>query len=163
MTTAVFCCGAECGVSDAAGVTRHLNFRGTAPTFDTTIVRTGLRALNCKATLGSSYAITPTFSSSVYVGRIYIRFVILPTLTCTVLEGRGASNVGVYYKASDSKIYAGYGLLNLGATGVAVTTGIWYRLDFRFNVSANPWTIDAQIDGSAVGQSTNAVAAGALS
>ena len=163
MAQGFLCCGAECGVSDASGVTRHLNFRGTSPTFDTTTVRTGLRALNCKATLGSSFAITPTVSSTLYVGRFYVRFVILPTLTCTIVEGRGASNVGVYYKASDSKLYAGYGLSNLGATGVAVTTGVWYRVDFKFNVSTNPWTIDAMINGVAVGQITKAAATGGIS
>lgn len=48
----------------------------------------------------------------------------------------------------------------MGATGVAVTTGVWYLIDVKVNASANPWTVDVQVDGAACGQATLAAAAG---
>jgi hypothetical protein len=67
-------------------------------------------------------------------------------------------NPGVYFNSADSKIYAGASVSVLGATGVSVTTGIWYIFDLRVNASANPWLIDVQVDGAACGQASIALA-----
>ena len=100
-------------------------------------------------------------AKNVWVLRSYVRFTALPTLTSDVLSMVNASGPGAYFNATDSKLYAGYFSVTaqLGATGIAVTTGVWYRVDVRVNASANPWTIDVQVDGEAAGQKTNPVAA----
>ena len=67
------------------------------------------------------------------------------------------------FRASDSKIYAGVDsssdVFTFGASGIAVTTGVWYRIDIRVNVVANPWLVDVQVDGSAAAQASIALAA----
>ena len=156
--TPVWCCGAECGVDDDAAV-GHLNLFPNA-SFDTTTVRNGLRSLKCAATLATAYGRSTTFSAAnIWVIRFYVRFATLPTLAadiCTVgFSGAG----GVYFNATDSSLYAGSSTIALGATGVSVTTGIWYAVDCKVNSSANPWTVDVQVDGTAAGQHTNAAGA----
>lgn len=60
----------------------------------------------------------------------------------------------VRFKQSDSKIYAAIGT-TLGASGVTVTTGQWYRIDFDFNIqtAGNDFS-DVKVDGTACGQAT---------
>src|SRR6185503_11244461 len=54
----------------------------------------------------------------------------------------------------DSKIYASIGGTT-GATGVSVTTGQWYLVDFDFNIqTAGNDFCDVQVDGVACGQAT---------
>jgi hypothetical protein len=67
--------------------------------------------------------------------------------------------VGAYYNSSDGKIYAGTSPIGLGATGVSVTTGQWYRLDVKINKTANPWLCDVQVNDTACGQASEAVGA----
>ena len=85
----------------------------------------------------------------------------LPTLTCNILTTNQAGTPGAYFNVTDSKLYAGFFNVTaqLGATGITVTTGVWYWVDVLVNTSANPWTIDVQVDGAAAGQQTRAVAA----
>jgi hypothetical protein len=66
----------------------------------------------------------------------------------------GSNPCGVAFKQSDSKIYAASGsTLTFGASGVAVTTGVWYRIDFKIDqTNSTNVTIDVQVDGTACGQ-----------
>jgi hypothetical protein len=68
---------------------------------------------------------------------------------------------GVWFQASDSKLYTGSDTAVTGATGVTVTTGVWYKIDYQLNSTADPWVLDAAVDTVALGQSTFAVAASA--
>lgn len=156
--TPVYCCGLECvGANDSAA--GHFNLTGSSiATITTATVNNGLRALSCKGTLASSYATTTLSASGTWVLRCYVRFVILPSITSPIVTMSG-SLVGAYFQASDSKIYAGYGVSSLGATGVAVTTGVWYYIDVKAVTTADPWTIDVNVSGTACAQITNAVAA----
>jgi len=77
-----------------------------------------------------------------------VRFATLPDATSEILSIGSAVAQGVYFKASDSKLYVGSAVGTLGATGVSVTTDQWYRIDFK----ATATTLDAQVDGTAVGQ-----------
>ena len=72
-----------------------------------------------------------------------------------------ASALAIAFKAADSKLYPFYhaGSFVFGSSGVTVTTGVWYSISVRVDVSANPWTVDATIDGTALTQLTRAVAA----
>lgn len=55
-------------------------------------------------------------------------------------------------------MYAGTGT-TFGATGVPVTTGQWYRIDTKIDVSANPWSVDVQVNGVACGNASRAIGA----
>jgi hypothetical protein len=59
----------------------------------------------------------------------------------------------IAFKQSDGKIYAAVAT-TLGASGVAVTTGTWYRLDFDFNFTTSTNVCDVQVDGAACGQAS---------
>lgn len=159
--TPVFCCGFECGV-DAI----HWNVSGISggngKAFDTSTIRSGTRSLNVQSTAQSGQQTctlaTPVSLSAVnkHVIRFYVRFATLPAVDMGIFFlGYGASQFpAIIFKQSDSKIYAGNTAGSLGATGVAVTTGTWYLIDFKVSSSANPWTVDVKVDGTACGQFT---------
>jgi len=77
-----------------------------------------------------------------------MRFATLPDVTSRVMTLSSPGGNGVYFNASDSKLYVGSSTATLGATGITITTGQWYRIDFK----ATATTLDAEIDGTAVGQ-----------
>lgn len=166
MATAVGVCGFECGVllgggTAATGHFRDANAGGTAPGFSTTTVRSGLRALRCNPSASFSAAVfcASDANETRFIGRVYIQFATLPSADCAlVTHGAtvGPNGPSVRFKQSDSKIYAAVGT-TFGASGVAVITGQWYRVDFDFNIStAGNDTCDIQIDGTACGQATAA-------
>ena len=132
---------------------------GTGSSFVTTPVNAGggLRALRTQGTTANSLA-TIFFPASYtrLIGRVYIRFATLPSADCALVAVGGSAALGpqIRFKQSDSKIYAAVAI-TLGATGVAVTTGTWYRIDFDFNVQTGGADFcDVQVDGTACGQAT---------
>lgn len=168
--TPVFCCGFECGVSSVFG--SHWENSGGA-TFSTSTVRSGDRSLRLNlaassASMGSSYGVPVAFGGTAGVLRGYVRFTTLPDtpfplLTLTTASG---AQVGLVYQSSDGKLYAGRdntGTLTVGASGFTPVTDQWYLVDIRVNVVANPWLVDVQIDGIALGQASIALAASTIS
>lgn len=166
MPTTQLVCGYECGTG---GTNAHFaRNAGTADSISTTTVRTGSRSLQLSpvAAVGSVLMPQTMASQTVVVKRFYLRYSVLPDVSVQVYAGlSGATRLQVYYNQSDSKIYAAIGgaTPTTGATGVSVATDVWYRIDCKFDVSANPWTADVQVDGVACGQATNAVAASTMS
>lgn len=159
MATPTFCCGFECGlISSSADSTAHWVSTLTTPTISTTTVRSGSRSLRINVTGGSSQAATKSgiVSSQIHVFRFYVRFETLPGGDTSIAR---VGDEGVYYQQSDSTLRCGADIITFGATGVTVTTGQWYCVDVRINASANPHTIDAQVDGVALGQAQAAVGA----
>jgi hypothetical protein len=154
MPTLVAACGFECGAHHNNG---SAYFSGVSR--DTTTFRSGLSSMRFNASASAPYnnnfGVT---AASVNVGRIYLRFATLPNTNIPLICSTTGSE-GVWYDTSEAKIYCGTASETYGASGVSVTTGVWYRIDWKFNYSANPWTLDAQVDGTALGQKTNAVAA----
>lgn len=115
------------------------------------------------AVSASNSAVTGNHApATINVARVYIYFETLPSGNCYVVWKAGIDDplkrLGVAFKASDSKLYCATGNLSFGATGVAVTTGQWYRIDCKLNATAGAKTVDAQIDGVALGQATSAEA-----
>src|SRR5262249_26528149 len=151
--TPVMCCGFECGVANV-----HWN---TSAFFDTGTFRTGARSIRFNLSAASSNLQSITLTSSFrWISRVYVRFATLPTVSTGIFgtdTGEGTSGgPKVHFNASDNKIYAKVGT-TLGATGVSVTTGVWYRLDCDFNiVNGGNDTCDVQVDGVACGQATAA-------
>ena len=157
MVSSVFTCGFECGDNSALGI--HWALVGGSVSIETTTVRTGLRAVRCNPSASSeSIRSTGAHTSTIrHIGRVYVYFVALPSAdTGLVTHGSGSAAPQVRFKQSDSKIYSAVST-TFGATGVAVTTGQWYRLDYDFNVNtAGADFCDVQVDGVACGQATAA-------
>ena len=68
--------------------------------------------------------------------------------------------MGLGFKASDSKLYATTEIATVvafGASGVSVTTGVWYRVDVKTVGDVVTGTGDVQVDGTACGQVTGAM------
>jgi hypothetical protein len=167
MSSFDLCCGFECGASSALN-NNHWNL-GTAASFNTTAnrVRSGVRSLRSNPTAQNSATQlgSNTYGSrSTNVWRIYVWFDSLPTSDSMISACWTSTTLiayGVAYKSSDGKLYAAHqtsaGAFTFGATGVTATTGAWIRLDIRV-VSSNPQSVDAQVDGVALGTAANAVA-----
>lgn len=155
----IFCCGGECGVS---GTGSHWpSVAGL--TFSTATKRSGDRSMRLNPSVANAYASPslPGGGGTIAVARVYVHFASLPTTDAMIFNVRGgvATGVGIGFKSSDSKLYT-YNMASVafGTTGVAVTTGVWYRLDLRVNIAANPWVVDAEVDGSALGPTNFAIA-----
>lgn len=157
MPTPVFCCGFECGAN--VGTSHTLLSGASTWNTDLSFVRSGLRSARLLAT-AQNVIVNVDYGSSqnIFVIRVYVYFSSLPTADWSICWTGHAGSPGAWFKQSDSKIYAGI-TGAYGATGVSVTTGAWYRIDVKVNASANPWTIDAKVEGTDCGQKTNAVAA----
>lgn len=155
--TPVFCCGFECGQSTGGA---HWGSPSSGGSYSTTNPRNGARAFRCAAA-GGQAALTSQFalSSQTLVFRVAVYFTSLPAVD-VALAVEGNSQEGAWFKAADSKIYAGHSGAATGATGVAVTTGQWYVLDVKIKRDANPHLTDVQVNGTACGQDSNASAAG---
>jgi hypothetical protein len=106
-----------------------------------------------RATLDKTLA-TPT----AIVARCYVRFGSLPNLDVGIIGAmNGATEYSVFYDTSAGGLAVRHGTTQAGAFPVVVDT--WYRIDLKFDVSANPHTLDWQVDGAAQTQLTRAVAA----
>lgn len=99
------------------------------------------------------------------VARFYIQFATLPDIDTLLANMAGGNGIGVGFKVSDNTIRPASNVTGpvFGATGVVVTTGVWYRIDVRVDVSANPWLVDVQVDGVATTQHTVATSPGLTS
>lgn len=156
MATPTFACGGECGIGP------HFRTVSGTVTRDTGTKRSGLSSIKLTSA-GASGVLSDTtgtgISGTVAVIRCYVNFSTLPS--ANFLIAGDTNGVGAVFKSSDSKIYAGNETTQ-GATGVSVTTGVWYRLDIKNNVAANPWLIDVQVDGAACGQASIATGASSV-
>lgn len=155
---ASFCCGAECGQNNV-----HFELNGVG-SISTTTIRNGARSLRLNPVASTSWYQSITIATTnVWVWRVAVRFTTLPNVDChvTTLNATSVTPAGIYFKQSDSKLYTGYGssVITFGSTGVSVTTGQWYYIDAKVNLSANPWLIDGSVDGTSLAQASNAEAA----
>lgn len=168
MTTPVLCCGLECGLSTSS-LGGHFQLAGTS-SIDTTTLRTGLRSIRCNPSASTGFVAIGNGLSAAAAGivRTYLYISTSPNSDCTAIVWSKTiatltHRFGLVYKNSDSKFYAGdiadvVGN-SFGSTGISVSTGAWHLVDVKFDLSANPWTVDCKIDGVSVGQYTTAQAA----
>lgn len=94
------------------------------------------------------------------VARFYVRFATLPNAVCTLggfIGGTSGFEFGAIFDSATNTIVAGRNA-SKGTGGVAVTTGVWYRIDIK-SVFAATHAVDVSVDGVAVTQKTESVAA----
>jgi hypothetical protein len=183
--TPLLCCGFECGEQYRLGAgfgtnahTGHWFFdenNGTA-TFDTATPRSGRYCLRINNVASDTFAQSAYPQGTLpqyhdYVVRFYVRFNTLPNTNCFInyISGLG-HNCGIAYNYADSKLYCAFvGEFNynypftpvlFGATGVSVTTDVWYRIDLRVIIDNSPpfTSIEGKVDGVDLGGLTNSYA-----
>lgn len=161
--TPVWIEGWEHGVISVSGGGIVNSIVGTAPIVQSTIKRTGGYALKSAAAAGTSNCLKTLAASSYYlVGRFYFYVASgqWPSLQTCILYG----NINPYpcifltAGATEKKVGLGYSSTLLQKSGV-ITEDAWHYVDFYFNGSANPWTINASVDGVPLTQGTAAYAA----
>ncbi len=169
--TPIFICGAECGIA-AVGTASPAVEHWAAVSGAVTVVTSGPspmrseRAFRCNPSAADAY-LSHTFASTIAspataVHRTYVYFATLPNAdTWLCRYSPGGISSGAVFKQSDSKIYARFNA-TVGATGIAVTTGQWYRIDVKvvYNTTS---TADVQVNGSACGQASVAGSASGVS
>lgn len=162
--------GFESGVVSAAGAAANpassLFNTVTGGPVITEVSRSGNYALRVSKNGGSStYAAkTNLGGGGVVTMRLAVRFGALPTANQTELVkidiGTGGDAILGYNNTAPKQFSLGYsgGTAQVGpAAGLAANQ--WYRIDLRVDVSADPHTIDWQIDDVAMPQATIAQAA----
>jgi hypothetical protein len=171
MPTLLACTGFEFG-STAGWATGNAGNKifdaivGT-PTIVTTSPRTGTYCLEVSAsaaTEGVRWGTDTLGSSKTHlVSVVYVYFpTSLPSGDFDLIQFQCVGpNYILMYRNSDSKLCVGIPGGSV-VSGPVVTTNTWYRLDVHMDVSANPNTIDWQVDGVAQTQFSNAVAADTL-
>lgn len=170
MTTAIWCCGGECGLLATAttNVGQHIlvNALSVGPwSVSTTTVRNGARALRYAPSaqnvivlcIGTNAAVTTK------VWRVAVRFATLPDVDCFISSyGYSTTQAGLGFQASDStlrSLVSLAGVKTFGSSGTTITTGVWYVVDVKTVGNVVTGTVDVQVDGSAVAQVAGAFAA----
>jgi hypothetical protein len=150
----VLCCGLHCGLTGTG--TPHWGAL-TFASVNSVTVRNGGKSLKILPAGGNGGGVCHGASPNThYIARIYIYFATLPSAnTMLFWTDSGSNQMGVSFKASDSKIYTGKGNLTFGATGVAVTTGQWYYVDFYIDQTSGAKSIQAKVNGTALGTTTS--------
>lgn len=96
---------------------------------------------------------TQIASPATTVSRCYVYFATLPNATVSVIRDASVGG-GAFYHQASGEIRAGDGS-TFPASGVAVTTGQWYRIDVK-TVYDTTTTVDVQVDGVACAQLSRA-------
>ena len=164
MATPIFICGAECGVVDVgfSGTgNRHWDLASGTVTADTTTVRNGLRSFRVNASAGAIVRYR-TISSTRVVGRLAVLFASLPTSDVNLIRlANSNGNLGIWYRSSGTNLVASIGTGG-DASGPAVTTNVWYVLDWDAASSGATATLDWQVDATPQTQATNSQATASM-
>lgn len=153
MTTPIFTCGFEEGIFGP-----HWTAGAVSPTFVTTGALSGARSLRCNITALSNCNATSvaSFGAGLIIARFRVKFTTLPSTGLNIFHLGGNTGTGVHYTSGFLRaICNGF----TGEVSVAVTTGIVYCIDVKIDRRANPWIMDAQINGILSSQATSATAA----
>lgn len=169
MPTPIYICGAECGIAaigttPPTGVVRHWGAAGAAASVSTTTFNSaggGIRSYrfnpSASATTGQlrTGVLATIAAPATIVARFYVRFATLPDATCFLFSVQNLDGqTGVAFDSSDSTLKANANA-TLAASGAAVTTGVWYRVDVKV-VGNTTYTVDIQVDGVAQAQASAA-------
>lgn len=152
--TPVLCCGFECGTTS---VPVHCSLTNAGILTNTP--RTGLRHLDLSTTGVTAYAtFNKVSTSTIIVARFYVYYSLKPTVTTHICSFGSA---GLFLLPADGKLYCGASTTLLGATGVAVTLNQWTQIDFAVDITSANWTVNAQVDGTAITYASSAAAGSA--
>jgi hypothetical protein len=157
MTTSVMTCGFECG---RTGTGLHVSAVTSAVvSISTVTVRNGDRSLRVNpVSVNNHYATVAAYGNVARkIGRIAIRFAAFPnTATSLVMYDSEGNGPRIDYLSGPDRIEAAVSGAISGGSGVSVSTGIWYFVDFDFNVNTGGNdTCDVRVNGTSVGQASH--------
>ena len=121
---------------------------------------TGNYSLQCTSSAAAFAFISRTISGTpnILVGRFYFgMFNTLPSADVIIfsMTTTGAHKVQFGIDITNMKLYPAVDdVLYVNDTYNDLVLGLWYRVDFKIDMSANPWTIDWEIDGAVQAQET---------
>lgn len=149
--TILFLTGFEYGVATitASGGGLASSISGT-PTVGSSLKRSGSYSLNINPSAATEYMTINLASPSLIVGSISWYWTTRNSSSTTEILAfpNTGSTLYVYYDASAAKFRFGTAKTASDAEAYSVpSTSAWHRLDFRIDVSANPWVIEWKIDG----------------
>ena len=126
-----------------------------------TTVRNGGYALRLNPVAAVAYwekAIEGTLPT-ILVARFYVRFATLPGVNIFIFNDDNAStNAGIGYNNASGKFCTMLNDIYGTGGGPTVVAGTWYRIDCKIDASTGTLTVDGQVDGSALTQSSGAFA-----
>jgi hypothetical protein len=132
------------------------------PAISSSVFRTGAYSARFYKTSSSTCYLQKSITTTrVFVARVYVRFDAWPNVdeiiyrTSLVAGDAPALRLNV----TTSQIEAMFGANVGNACATVLQLNTWYRIDLKFDVTANPSAIDFQVDGVAATQSTQAQAA----
>jgi hypothetical protein len=164
----VICCGFECGtigVADSSEIGGHMGWlSGYVPTYSTAIARNGGQSLRLNpSNQRARIYVLQNFNQTVQIGRVYIYFASLPTGNTGIVhkaEGFPNAVLGIGYHASSGTLRTFWGNIltdaRFASSGISVTTGQWYCIDYRFDNTVGAKTADGRVNGVALEQKTSA-------
>jgi hypothetical protein len=167
MTTPIYLTGFEHGVisTNGGGVADLLTgTAGTEVACATSPVRSGTYSLKIAPTLttGGRWSKNVAGTPTVLVQRFYLYITTAPSTADWIgtVVGTTAAYCYLYLNPTSGKfeLYCS-GTPVLVAQGPTYTTGQWYLVDWKVDLSANPWTTYCKIDGGTEFGGTYAAAA----
>lgn len=162
MPTPVFLTGFEHGVV-ATGAVPVPNDRiwhtvSGAVGIDTTTFRNGARSLRCNPSGAIEYVGRSLTSSNILVGSFAIRFETIPTVSLFLFAAVPSGTFAyIAFNQTTGKLQVTDGT-TAADFGPVLSADTWYLVDFRFNISANPWALTAQVDGANAATANPAIA-----
>jgi hypothetical protein len=136
------------------------NHGGGGVTFDTSIKRTADHACSLKLTHDNVTAtnVRRAVATTMIVGSVYFRVDAAPSANTKLINitlSTGTSSVAMN-TSGQLGLKAGGAGLTFG--GASYADAVWHRLDFKADTTGANATIDAQVDGTALTQSSAALA-----
>lgn len=166
MATLDFSCSAECLVAGIGSTptpdARHINtVQGSGFTNQNTIAIDGGRAFRFNPSGTECHIRKTTTSCNQRHWRFYVRFETLPSVDTTLLRFQGVAGTACYlrYRTATKDIIAAIGTSVTGATGQVITTGVWYRVEFKADMSTGTRTASLIVDGVSKGTVSASIAA----
>lgn len=157
MPTLVHLTGWEHQISSIAGL--GIADQLSNASISTTTFRSGAAALRLHPSASNAFWIRNTVAP-ILVARAYVNFAVLPAANLLFLFGvfdnAATGYVGIGYNQASAKFATSDGSVLAAAGGPTVTTGAWYRLDFKADITHAPFAdFQAQVDGTALASSGN--------
>lgn len=158
MVTPIFICGAECGIETvgSTGLAPHWDSIFGAPAVSTAIFHYGLRSYRFNPLVSAARQLDKTISTTRLVGTAAIYFTTLPNGTTALIRAvpTAGSWPTIRFNVATSRLEAWFDDGGGIQAGPVVATGVWYVIDWDFNLSGATATIDWRVNGVVQTQSS---------
>lgn len=159
--TPVLLTGLETQVLSTAGAGLWDTITGT-PAIDTTVKRTGSASLRLNMADATAWFVRKTISATVVVGRFYVRRDAKPSGRSRFFQfSDGTNSIDLSFELSTATTIFLTNVATPASIGSLADT-TFGRIDIKIDVTANPWTVSAYLNGVGPTTATKAVAASTL-